>query len=239
MKSICFVNGSPKTGESTSQYLIKNIREMLGDIQSDVVRIVDVFKKRNFDEVFAAIIKVDAVVFAFPLYIDSIPSSMLEFLYALNDYTDRVKGSRVQLPHVYAIVNEGFYGGTQNVNAINNIRHFCKSAGFCWRFGVGIGAGEYLRSSKGIPLANKSKICVYNALKKVADDILSNSFAVESNLFVDPHMTKRLFIICGHLFWIFQAKKNGVRLSALKARPFNGHLLEVKMARDQGLDRQD
>lgn len=220
MKTVCFINGSPKIGDSMSHFIIENMEKMIGDAESIEIKCTDVLKEKDNQETFSKVIKADDVVFAFPLYIDSIPSSMLEVLYKLNDYIDEMKTKGNKMPRCYAVVNEGFYGGTQNVNAIDNIMHFCKSAGFNFRFGVGIGAGEYLRSTKKIPLNNKSRAKVYYAIKEITDDIINDGVSIHKNIFADPEMTKRLFVMAGDMTWIKWAKKNGVGISNLRARPF-------------------
>jgi multimeric flavodoxin WrbA len=217
---VCFINGSPKTGESTSHYFIESIQKMLADMPCVEIKAIDHLQNPNTQEAFSAIVKADVVVFVFPLYIDSIPSSLLEFLYVLESYINSSDLLNIKMPRCYAVVNEGFYGGTQNINALNNIQYFCRSVGFHWRFGVGIGAGEYLRSTKDIPLNHKSKIKVYDQFKKIADDILIPSVSIQTDNFADPQMTKRFFMLMGAISWQLKAKKNGLRLSQLKAKPF-------------------
>ncbi len=58
------------------------------------------------------------LVFVFPLYVDSIPSQLLQFLIIL--------GERKDLNHdimVYCVVNNGFFEGTQNYIAIQQMKN--------------------------------------------------------------------------------------------------------------------
>lgn len=55
MKTICFINGSPKTGESASHYFIENMEKMLGNIHLIEIRAIDVLKKQDYQEAFHSV----------------------------------------------------------------------------------------------------------------------------------------------------------------------------------------
>jgi hypothetical protein len=72
---------------------------------------------------------------------------MLDVLVHLDDYCH----SQPVQPHnplVYVIVNNGFIEGMQNKNVLNIMRHFTDTLGYNWRFGIGIGGGEFLRETQ-------------------------------------------------------------------------------------------
>lgn len=225
MQRICFINGSPRGKRSGSQYFLEEIRNMLdtNQFQTEEFSIVDCQNNQAAETAMAGIAAADCLVFVFPLYIDSVPSHLLDFLYR---FEGRLKGNpampgAAMPPRVYAIVNNGFIEGTQNCNALRIMQHFAEAAGLQWRFGVGIGGGEFMKETrKKIPLQSKMKRNVYDALIKLKRDIETEEAAYERNLYVSPKMPKTFFMIGGQRHWITAARKNHVPKKQLYARPY-------------------
>ena len=225
MKRICMINGSPRGPKSGSQYFLDEIRRLLDPVQfrTEDFAIADCLKNGSVAQAFAAIDNADCLIFAFPLYIDSIPSHLLDFLHQLAAHRKSAQAAApgAQLPRLYAVVNNGFIEGTQNSNALRIMRHFADAAGFTWRFGVGIGAGEFMKETgKTIPLQSKLKHKVYEALVKLKQDIENEEVTIEKNLLVNPAMPKVLFMMAGRHHWISDARKNRVAKKQLYARPW-------------------
>lgn len=226
MKKICFINGSPKKSVSCSGTLINEISKMLDSskVQTEAVSIVNCLKSDGLEKTFAKLLQMDVLVFVFPLYIDSIPSSMLDFLDQFNVFVDSQterKAVKTLGPKVYAIMNCGFIEGMHNRTALKIMEHFSNALGFNWRFGMGIGAGEFMRATfTVIPLQSKLKRTVYQALCKLKDDIEGEEAIYEKNLLVNPAMSKLVFIVVGYWNWITMAKKAGLKRRALYNRPY-------------------
>ena len=225
MKKIYYINGSPRSENSCSQYLISVIEDMLtpGFAQREDIHIAKCLKTNTQMETFKKIIEADSIIFVFPLYIDSIPSHMLDFLYQFDDYIKEYKsaGGRI-CANVYTIINNGFIEGVQNRNAARIMQHFANSAGLKWRFAIGIGGGEYMRDSqKDILAQSKIKKSVYDALVKLERDIENTEFTCEKNIFVSPMMPKSLFMFLADREWIKKAKKNKVGKKEIYSRPWS------------------
>ena len=95
--NISIINGSPKSGESTSGLLIKYLLQETGESNAQV------FKCSLQATELAEIASSDVLVFVFPLYVDSIPSQLLQFRIILGELKD--------LNHdmmVYCVVNNVF-----------------------------------------------------------------------------------------------------------------------------------
>jgi multimeric flavodoxin WrbA len=226
LKQVCLINGSPRGENSCSRYLIDVIRQLLEDngIRSEIINIVNCQKNYSLlNENLAMIHQSDCLIFVFPLYIDAIPSHMLDFLDQLDQFHRSQPAQRRQQPfgpRVYAIVNNGFIEGSQNKNALNVMRHFANAFGYYWRFGIGIGGGEFLRKTqKTIPLHSKLKRQVYQGLCQLAQDIKTEEIACANNIFVNPSMPKALFMLVGTHGWVSQAKRNHLRKKDIFARP--------------------
>ena len=80
------------------------------------------------------------VVFAVPLYVDSVPSHVLPFLKEMESFC-KENGLRLK---VYVIANNGFIEGRQNEPLMQVMEHFCGRAGLEWCGGIGIGGGVML-----------------------------------------------------------------------------------------------
>ena len=75
---IVLLNGSPKVNESASSVLLKSLKSgLLG--QAEIVE-EGLHKASVPEEVFANLRDADAVVFAYPLYVDGIPAHLLSCL---------------------------------------------------------------------------------------------------------------------------------------------------------------
>lgn len=157
--NISIINGSPKSGKSTSGLLIKYLLQEMGECNAQV------FKCTLQTTELAKIACSDVLVLVFPLYVDSIPSQLLQLLIILEELKN--------LNHdmmVYCIVNNGFFEGTQNYIAIQQIKNWCAAADVNWGQGVGIGAGEMLPFTANIPLKHGPNKNIGYAINKVLLD---------------------------------------------------------------------
>jgi hypothetical protein len=221
LKSVCLINGSPRGEKSCSGYLLDEVGQLLNGngIPSQTIHIVAFQKDHSLKENLATIHQSDCLVFAFPLYIDALPSNMLDVLVQLDDYCHS-QPAQPHHPRVYVIVNNGFVEGRQNKNALNIMRHFTDALGYNWRFGIGIGGGEFLRETQNtIPLHSWVKKPVYQGLCRLTQDIKTAETACVTNIFVNPQIPKTLFKLIGSYNWIRQARQNHLKKKDLYARP--------------------
>ncbi len=196
---VLLLNGSPKPNESASLIILDEIAKRLGS-SNELVSVHAI--KTNQEEFLKTAVGIDALVVAFPLYVDGIPSHVLRLLY---DIKDRVKTLNPEMK-VYAIVNNGFYDARQNCLAIEMVRHFCVASGIKWGQGLGVGGGGMVSRTligKG-PLTDLGL-----ALDKISAKI--GSLESGEDTYVEPNFPKFLYRISAHFGWRSQAKKNGVK----------------------------
>ena len=113
---VAFINGSPRKSNSISLKLLRALEERLPGCEIS----------RGWDT------PGEAIVIAFPLYVDSLPSNLLRELEAHE--TGLPPGTPV-----YALANNGFYEGEQNAIAIAILRNWSLRAGLAWGQGAGLG----------------------------------------------------------------------------------------------------
>ncbi|OBR89711.1 MULTISPECIES: hypothetical protein [Clostridium] len=213
MKKVCFVNGSPRESGSTSAYFIGEIQKLIkdNDIETQCVYAIKDLKSGKIAQSFEKIVNSDSVIFVFPLYVDSIPSNFLDFLWKLESYIKENEIDKNKLPDLYGIINCGFVEGVQNRNAVNIIYNFSKKTGFEFKFVIGIGGGEFIKGTKDIiPIESEVKRDTYLALCKLKDSIESGREDDEKGVFVSPKVPRSQFILNGNNGWVKMVKENNM-----------------------------
>ncbi|MBR5232234.1 MAG: hypothetical protein IKW00_08350 [Clostridia bacterium] len=139
MKTI-FVNCSPKKKMSVSGYL--NTLAALG-IKGEKVK-EQVRNKGDHERVLSQIKEAEAVVFSMPLFVDSVPSHIMNFLADMEAFCLE-KGLA---PKVYVIANNGFIEGRQNKALMQVMQNFCKRSHLPFGGGIAVGGGVMLNVTR-------------------------------------------------------------------------------------------
>lgn len=219
MNKIYIINGSPKSNkDNNSQYFIDELSHLLNKDNTEIKQSSSI--RCSSEDIYPLLMESETIIFAAPLYVDSLPSSLLNFIVGLEKYIKQVEPSNNSSPRVYAIFNCGFFEGHQNRIALDIMKNFCNKVGFTWRFGIGIGAGEFMGRSKDMPLRSKVKEDTYNALIELKNDIESNNSILKNNIFTSPKIPRFMFHISGNISWIKHAKVNKLRIRDIYAKPY-------------------
>lgn len=206
---IMLINGSPRGKNGNSQYLLDEVEKELQHRHE--LAELDLNKKDFPSEALTAIQAQDALVFAFPLYVDGIPSHLLRCLMRLESL---LKPQAQRLPiHVYAIVNCGFYEGGQTRLALEMMAHWCDQSRLIWGQGLGVGGGEMLGQIKTVPLGRGPKKNLGKALSTLIHSIVNGQNG--QNLFVSPAFPRWLFLLAANFSWNHKARANGLKKKAL------------------------
>ena len=126
---IALINGSPKSGSSTSRALLTELKSYLCG-RAEVTQ-VELNKTSVSKEVLDELEQADVWVFACPLYVDGISAHLLSCLIELEE-AHWPKGEIL----IYGIVNCGFYEGIQAEFALEILENWCAKIGFHWAGGV-------------------------------------------------------------------------------------------------------
>ncbi|HJN16520.1 MAG TPA: NAD(P)H-dependent oxidoreductase [Armatimonadota bacterium] len=211
--------GSPRSaGSSNSESLASYLLERLGErgCETNILRVRKALGSEDaFEGLCSEISAADLVVFASPLYNDSLPGQAVELL-------ERIASRRpadASGPRMSAIVNSGFPEPEHVEPALAIYERFAKETGFGWVGGLGIGAGEALG---GKPLA---EVGGQARNMRAALDIAARAFAAgqpvpaeATAILSKPPMPTWLYTLMGNWGWRVQAKRNRVRTS-LTHRP--------------------
>ncbi|MDK2586820.1 hypothetical protein QOZ83_13225 [Romboutsia sedimentorum] len=207
---ITLINGSPKLGESTSGLILEYLKPL---IEKSTICEYNINKNLPTNEQFNEICSSDRLVFAFPLYIDSIPSHLLRLLIELEQ---RLQNNKKEII-VYCLIVNGFYEGHQNNIAVETMKNWCKRADIVFGRAIGNGAGEMLPLVKDIPIGHGPNKNLGYALKEISQNILNGESG--EALYISPNWPRFLWKIQGStLVYHPRAKSNGVKIKHLLNR---------------------
>ena len=199
---LTIVNGSPRHGKSNSGLLIELLLQFIQE--KNEVNITHVENYKSVDKYIDEIVKADMLVFAFPLYVDSIPSHIL---YLMERISENHRNNNLI---IYVIMNNGFYEGKQNHIAIQQMKLWCCDNGFVWGQGIGCGAGEMLPFLKKVPLGHGPTKNLGDALEAFAINI--NRRGTGEELYINPNWPRFMWKYqANRMYWIPKAKKNGLK----------------------------
>ena len=179
---IAFINGSPRGNSGISAKLLRALEERLPGCEVS----------HGWGEAC------DAYVFAFPLYVDGVPSNLLREL--VEHEQGLPPGART-----YAVVNNGFYEGEQNALALAILRNWSHRAGLAWGQGIGAGAGPMLDS---VPPDRRPMKALGCALDTLAANILAG--AGGEDIYSRPGFPRALYKLGGTISFRAETKKNGL-----------------------------
>ena len=198
---IAFINASPKKTESASGALLNDLRSILpADI---VVKEFMLNKPLIAENEINELQEFSAWVFAFPLYVDSLPSHLLSCLCQIEE-SKAAFGKDIR---VYAIVNCGFFEGLQTCNALSIMESWSIRAGLKWGMGIGYGGGGGLSQMQGIPLGKGPKSSLGKAFAVFSNAIVAQSN--EENIYASISVPRFLFKVMAERYFKNLMKKNG------------------------------
>lgn len=189
MGKIMIINGSPRAPRSNS----KKYASLFMKSCTMPVEYMEVTSK-NHIEICKKMDDVTDVLLVFPLYADSIPVTLLNFLKTLEKNPPQTK------PKISVLINCGFLEAEQNDIAVEMIRLFCKKCGYDFGSLLRIGSGEAILDT---PL----KIFVTGKIRKLADSVEKGR---NSSLKASMPITKKMFIKASTTYWQNYGKKNGI-----------------------------
>lgn len=199
---ITLINGSPKIKDSASGMLLDELKSLRGndDITEYNLRTSILPSKMDLEE----LAQQDAAVFAFPQYVDAIPSQLLNCLCQLENYFITHPSNLT----VYAIVNCGFFEGNQNRHALEIMKNWCVRSGLRWGQGIGIGGGGMLSGLQNVPAGKGLRKNFSAALNRFSEQITVGTSAEDS--YVSPNIPRIAYKVGAEMEWRRQIKANGL-----------------------------
>lgn len=223
MPKFGFINGSPRPSGSLSCILIDHLIETL-HLTPENYRIFDARKlSQTVDCIleYNALLDCDTIVVVAPLYVDSLPATLLQFLHHLACYQTTI--SPHKSPALYGLINCGFIDGFQNHLALNILEHYTTRMNWSFGGGLGFGSGEMFKSTqRKIPKEAKLMKPLYEAF-----DTLTACLATQTpiptptkQILVNQDFSKSLFVIVAGLGWLPQAWRHQITPIKLLSKPY-------------------
>jgi len=201
---VALINGSPKKKYSASSVLLRDLSSCL----PGSVELVNCHFRlpQISQEDWEQLSGVEVLVFAFPLYVDGLPSHFLSCLEQLDQYYNQERPEQDIL--VYALVNCGFYEGEQTKLALEILKNWCGKANLTWGQGIGIGSGGLITALENIPQGKGLKKNIDKALQNLAKLITGRQSA--SDVYVTHNLPRFVYKKMVELYWRQLARNNGL-----------------------------
>lgn len=198
--NIAFINASPKKSKSASEALLCDLKSLL--FENNIIKEFSFNTPDITETEIKDLCNYSVWVFAFPLYVDGVPSHLLSCLCKMEQF-----GIDCKSIHVYAIVNCGFFEGKQTRNALSILKNWCNKTGLVWGAGIGFGGGGSLAYMKSVPLGSGPKDTLGKAYKELAEVILSQSS--KENIYTNINFPRFLYKVAAEMGWRKMIKANG------------------------------
>lgn len=189
MGKIMILNGSPRAPKSNSKKY-SEIFMKYSRLQCDYFNIT----KSNHLKLIAEMEKYSDVIIVFPLYADSLPVSLLNFLKNLENNLP------MQRPVISILINCGFLEHKQNCVAVSMIRYFCRHNNFPIGSTLMLGSGEAI-------LETPFRYIAVRAIKRLSESVNKGNY---KDISATMPLSKWLFKMAARSYWIRYGKKFGV-----------------------------
>lgn len=187
MNELLIINASPRNTHSNSKQYGQLLKQF---ITSEYLEIM----KTNHEQICQNITQYKNIVFVFPLYVDALPATFLDFLKTLEKYHFETK------PVVSVIINCGFLEPEQNDVAIEMVKLFCLQNKYSFGSVLKIGGGEAI-------LKTPFKCLVKHKIKKLAHSIKAKKYC---QLKVTMPISKKMYLKASTNYWLNYGKGNNL-----------------------------
>ncbi len=188
MDKVLILNASPRAPRSNS----KEYAKLFSKFYHGKTEYLDI-KRTNHAALIEKLSDFSDLLFVFPLYADSIPVTLLNFLKDLEQVTPARK------PTISVLINCGFIEPQQNDIAVEMMRLFCKENGYPFGSVLKIGSGEAI-------LSTPFQVFLNAKVKKLARSIFLHRYQVFQ---VTMPIPKRMFLKASSIYWEEYGKRNG------------------------------
>ena len=189
MGKVMILNGSPRAPKSNSKKY-SEIFMKYSRLQCDYFNIT----KSNHLKLIAEMENYSDVIIVFPLYADSLPVGLLNFLKNLENNLP------AQRPVISILINCGFLEYEQNSVAVSMIRYFCRRNNFPIGSTLMLGSGEAI-------LDTPFRYIAVRAIKRLSKSVNKGNY---KDITATMPLPKWLFKMAARSYWINYGKIFGV-----------------------------
>ncbi len=204
---VVLLNCSNRGLSSNSQYFLELLKENL-KCETEIIQLNQMKDLNLIKEKFQ---NAEAIVFAMPLYVDSVPAQVMYLMEQL--YNDRMEFYYNK--KVYVIAGMGFYESAQIAILLEIMKNWCKKMNMIYGGGLAIGAGEMMAGFKGIPLNQGPCKMFGEGIRRMANSIESDG--TMEDYYSQPNgIPRSIYMFMANRSWVVSAKKNGIKRKEIK-----------------------
>ncbi len=214
IKKCLLLVGSPRGLQSTSykigDYLLNKLIEKGFTAETYILKTLHNPDKDKLESFIQTVLGSDIIILSSPLYVDSIPSFVIETMELISKKYQNIDSEKEQ--RFLAIINSGFPESNQNDIAIRICRRFASEVNYEWAGGIKVGGGsavgnQELEGNKGM-------------LKKFVRelDLVAEAIATREKLpedaskILDKSLApKWMYYTILNIGWWLQARKNNAQ----------------------------
>lgn len=189
------LNGSPRAPKSNSKRYAALFRRYC-PVGSDYFEIT----VRNHAELIGRMDEYSDLLLVFPLYADSLPVGLLDFLKSLELHAGKRR------PVVSVLVNCGFREYRQNETAVAMLRLFCHRHGYPFGAVLMLGSGEAI-------LETPFRFLAVRKIRQLARAVADGQHPV---LHTTLPLTAGLFCLTANRYWVLYGRRYGVSAEQMR-----------------------
>lgn len=219
--AVLLIGSAKPKGESSSEALSNHLAERLRarGTQTETWHVAMAMRTPAQTREFLRVIDhADALILAFPLYVDSLP--YLATLALERIAAHRQSQTEPRPGSFLAIANCGFPEVAHNATAIAICRQFSEEVGYAWAGGLALGMGGAIAGRALSEVGGMAHNVV--AALDLAADAIAQGIAVPdeaSALMAKPFIPMTGYMLMGDIGWLAEARRNHA-LTRLGARPY-------------------
>jgi len=219
--NVLILTGSPKDRNSASYMLASKLAEGLrehGAAVSDGMVHGGLRSEEGTRRLLDAVDASDLVVFAFPVYVDSLPAPLTRLLERIAEHRTLV--APAETPRLAVIVQCGFPESHQCDTAVDICRLFAERTGMRWAGALAMGMGGSVGGDfRKLPGGGRN---ILQAIDMTSKSLANGGDIPEeaTTLFAKPLMPRWMYTLVGNLGWRMQMRKNKAR-RPLTYRPYS------------------
>lgn len=206
---ILMINASPRAPISHSKEYARMLAQQFLSNQEITVKHTIALGEKRIEESAACTQSADYVVLVFPLYVDSVPVTVLSLFSCL----ERLYAAKKAKFVMHVVVNCGFLEAYQNDTAVAAVKLFCKQNNIAFGSALCIGSGEAIL---GTPFRRR----VEKALCKLSESIVNGE---EETYYVQMPLPKWMFVRAGNRFWQKRGEANGLTYAQMASGEIKGN----------------
>jgi multimeric flavodoxin WrbA len=214
--------GSPRARQSSSYHLGAYLQQRLADA-GVITQTSFVSSSLRSEARWASLLDViessDLLILAYPLYVDSLPTPVVEAMERIVNHRrdQEIRGEQ----RLLAIANCGFPEAEHNLASLAMCRQFARQAGFDWVGGLSLGGGQGAVQAQPLEEGGFRVRKARRALEITAAALLDGGTVPQRAraLMATPFIPRFLYRAVGSMGWRSQARRWGVQRQ-LDAMPY-------------------